>query len=482
MCEEGCESKGVNLTSMESICKCQFSDIVSNEFIEGNALIKGTVGEIADLLSSSNLNVLQCYKDVFKKEYFIKNTGGYIFIFITISEIALAMIFLIDGFPKIIKYVYNLQECFLAFNSNKSILKTKNDNKVSKKIKNINYPPKKDEKNKKNKKNNKLLPNNDNIKKRKAKSNKKVDDYIGLNSKSQKSDVFLKTSSYKLNKDKGIKSKMLLKKKSDNNDGIGNFIQQTSSNVSYNKLKKGKKSKHPKFNIDMEEYLKQDYDDMDFEDALKYDKRTFHEFFFDRFNENQIIMNTFFYKENIKPMSIKILLLLLNIDLYFVVNGLFFSEEYISQLYHSTEEEKFFTFVPRSFSRFFYTTMVGVVVGVIIDCMFVEEKKIKKIFLREKDNAMQLKYEIALISKSIKKNYIIFIILCLFISIISWYYVCCFNNVYPGVRAEWIKSSLIIIIIFQIITILTGLIEAILRLISFKYKSEKIYKLKQFFN
>ena len=482
LCEEGCESKGVNLTSMESICKCQFSDIVSNEFIEGNALIKGTVDEIADLLSSSNLNVLQCYKDVFKKEYFIKNTGGYIFIFITISEIALAMIFLIDGFPKIIKYVYNLQECFLAFNSNKSILKTKNDNKVSKKIKNINYPPKKDEKNKKNKKNNKLLPNNDNIKKRKAKSTKKVDDYIGLNSKSQKSDVFLKTSSYKINKDKGIKSKMLLKKKSDNNDGIGNFIQQTSSNVSYNKLKKGKKSKHPKFNIDMEEYLKQDYDDMDFEDALKYDKRTFHEFFSDRFNENQIIMNTFFYKENIKPMSIKILLLLLNIDLYFVVNGLFFSEEYISQLYHSTEEEKFFTFVPRSFSRFFYTTMVGVVVGVIIDCMFVEEKKIKKIFLREKDNAMQLKYEIALISKSIKKNYIIFIILCLFISIISWYYVCCFNNVYPGVRAEWIKSSLIIIIIFQIITILTGLIEAILRLISFKYKSEKIYKLKQFFN
>ena len=73
---------------------------------------------------------------------------------------------------------------------------------------------------------------------------------------------------------------MLLKKKSDNNDGIGNFIQQTSSNVSYNKLKKGKKSKHPKFNIDMEEYLKQDYDDMDFEDALKYDNQCQLKFFF----------------------------------------------------------------------------------------------------------------------------------------------------------------------------------------------------------
>jgi hypothetical protein len=196
---------------------------------------------------------------------------------------------------------------------------------------------------------------------------------------------------------------MLLKKKSENNLGISNFIQQTSSNSAYNKLKNRKNSKHPDLGIDMEEYLKQDFDDMDFEDALKYDTRSFYEFFSNRFYENQIIMNTFFYKENIKPMSIKILLLLLNIDLYFVVNGLFFSEEYISQLYHSTEEEKFFTFVPRSFSRFFYTTMVGVVVGVIIDCMFVEEKKIKKILLREKDDAMQLKYEIAIVTRSIKK-------------------------------------------------------------------------------
>ena len=113
---------------------------------------------------------------------------------------------------------------------------------------------------------------------------------------------------------------------------------------------------------------------------------------------------------------------------------------------------------------------------------FIEERKVKKIFLREKENPVQLRYEISITTKRIKKRYIIFIVLCFFISIISWYYVCCFNNVYPGVRAEWIKSSLIIIIIFQIITILTGLIEAILRLISFKYKSEKIYKLKQFFN
>ena len=53
------------------------------------------------------------------------------------------------------------------------------------------------------------------------------------------------------------------------------------------------------------------------------------------------------------------------------------SEDYISELFHSDEEEKFFSFFPRSISRFFYTTIVGVIVSTIMDCIFVEEKKLK---------------------------------------------------------------------------------------------------------
>ena len=74
----------------------------------------------------------------------------------------------------------------------------------------------------------------------------------------------------------------------------------------------------------MEEYVKTDIDDLEFEDALKTDKRGFCEYFCDRFKEEQIIMDTFFNREALKPMTIKIIILLLNIDLYFVINGLFF--------------------------------------------------------------------------------------------------------------------------------------------------------------
>ena len=63
----------------------------------------------------------------------------------------------------------------------------------------------------------------------------------------------------------------------------------------------------------------------------------------------------------------KIIIFILNIILYFVVNGLFFSEAYISEVYNLEGEEGFFDFFPRAINRFVYTTMVSLIVGFIVD-------------------------------------------------------------------------------------------------------------------
>ena len=133
--------------------------------------------------------------------------------------------------------------------------------------------------------------------------------------------------------------------------------------------------------------------------------------------------------------------------------------------------------IPRSIDRFFYTTLVGVIIGYVIDCFFYEEKKIKGIFKREKNIILILKYEISQIIRGIQRRNKLFIILSFFIIIITFYYIFCFNNIYVHMRNEWIKSSIIIIIVMQILSILACLLEAILRFISFRCKSEKIYKI-----
>ena len=171
------------------------------------------------------------------------------------------------------------------------------------------------------------------------------------------------------------------------------------------------------------------------------------------------------------------MLFVLEIDLYLFVNGLFFNEDYVSEVFHSTKPENFFTFIPRSIDRFFYTTLVGVIIGYVIDCFFYEEKKIKGIFKREKDSIIILKYEITQIIRGIQKRNAWFIILSFFIIIVTLYYIFCFNNIYPHMRNEWIKSSIIIIIVMQLLSLLACLLEAILRFISFRCKSEKIYKI-----
>ena len=451
LCEEGCFCKGVNLETMESICECKFNILINNEIIDNNALLSNTIGEVADILASSNLNVLKCYKNAFDKKLVRKGIGAFIILGITFVEIILALIFILYDMNMIRKYLFNLAHYYIFLFSKKN---KDNKNKINNIIKNtrlitgkVKAPPK----------------------------------------KSLKKDIALKNNRIKA-KMNSQQSLSLQKSESD-----GKLLKFSSTRH----LKKIKPKKLPKFkldhdkkyditevkkfgeNIDMEEYLKPDLDDLEYDDAIKYDKRTFFEFLSDRLKERQIIMDTFFKKENLRPISIKVILLLLNIDLYFVINGLFYNEEYISELFYSTEEESFFSFFPRSISRFFYATIVGLIIGIIIDWFFVEEKKIKRILIRERDNPMQLKYEISLNVTNIKKRYISFISICFFISIISWYYVSCFNSSYPGVQIEWIKSSITIIIIMQILSTLVVILEAILRSISFKFESEKVYKIKQ---
>ena len=528
LCDDGCNVKGVNLDSMESICECKFNDIINNDYFEGNALVENTLGEITEIIASSNLMVLKCYKNVFSLDNMRNNIGGYIIILILFFQIISTLLYFCYYKDKIIRYLYSISQYFI-------LSMVQNNIKIEKIVSKIKEPPKRhkkiymeDEVDKR-KENchhylrvqmRKNLANENNVTKVKKDSTTKVS-----RTEHQKSEIKGKIHQEltpKMNDElfnetnakrkKKLKRKNKFKNKGRNEDNKTNTNSQKSVYILYNSrkektnkfllrsqnklfndrletnklsldynfnLKNIKNLKNDCENIDFNEYLKTDVDDMDYDDAIKNDQRSFCNFFCDKLKEKQIIMDTFFSKDILRPISIKLILLLLQIDLYFVVNGLFYNEEYISKLFYSNEEEKFFSFFPRSISRFIYTSLVGVIVGIIIDFSFVEEKRVKRIFIRDKDDSLELKYEISVICKTLKERYSVFISIRIFITIISWYYICCFNSVYPNVKMEWIKSSIVIMIIMQILSIFLILLESILRGLSFKFQSEKLYKLKQ---
>ena len=145
LCETGCLTKGVDLKTLESICECKFNNFFTNDIIEENALLKGTLGEISDIISNSNLDVLKCYKDVFDKEYALKNIGGYIIIIIFVIELIFAIKFLAYDMSTIRKYLYNLSEKYIK------LIEDKKTNEIKHNQIKICVPPKKKEKNLKNK-------------------------------------------------------------------------------------------------------------------------------------------------------------------------------------------------------------------------------------------------------------------------------------------------------------------------------------------
>ena len=225
-----------------------------------------------------------------------------------------------------------------------------------------------------------------------------------------------------------------------------------------------------------DEYLQTEFENMDYDEILEKDKRNFCEYLKEKLLDNQYIINTFFNDEPFKPRSIKILLLTLQTDLYLFVNGLFYSEEYVSEIFH-LEKDTFYDTLSRFLENLVYAALVGIIIGYIIEWFFIEESRLKKLFKKKKEKIQELKYEINHIVRDIKIRYVLFIIITFIITIFTWIHISSFNIVYPNLKWEWLIFSGIIIVFMQIFSVIVCLVYSILRFISFKCKSEKIYKI-----
>ena len=489
LCDSGCTNAGVNLTAMTAICVCKYKELTEDDTDEVGNIYKEAVNEVYDILNKINVAVMACYKDIFDPKYFMSNLGGFILLTMILIQIIALIAYYYTSFFTMKKYVYDITESYLLYLNrsplfNNKIMKIKfinnqneddnanldeNKKKKNKKSKNNNFPPKK-------------LPTNKNSSKDIYKIHNNTDKKVNDKIKKKKTHELLEEKlSYE-----DIKK---FKKGSINNSGNNSKVKLYSKNMNYlEKSEYSNKSNNPIIfkkeksrlfliqNPIFEKYLSKEFCDMHFYEVIKKDTRLFFDYFCDKMKHKQVFLELFCVRDPLKPVPLKLLLLILNLEIFFVVNAMFINEDYVSELFHSKKEETFFSFIPRSINRSIYTLYVKICVNYFIECLFVEERRIKNVFRREKNDLPNLKYQISIIMKEIKIRYNLFIIIAGVFSIFSWYYISCFNNIYPHMRMEWIKSSLLFIILFYFLSILVILVNSVLRFVSFEVKSEKIYK------
>ena len=452
LCEKGCENVGIDIKTMKAKCECKFIDVVNIDMISNNVYGEA-IQEILDIISELNIAVLKCIKDIFKKENFVKSTGGFIIISLFAGQLICFIKYAIDGLYYIRKYIFTLTDSYINYQGGEIFKKD------------INLPPKRKKKGK-----NMNILNINNISYNQSKiisDNSNNTSKKGMISKEQKNSLLNNKANNKL-----LKLDTIRKKNSD-------LIYKNHTLVQKIKIYSNNNEKN---NFDMREYLSISFDENDFDDVIDKESRKFCQYFCEKFKMNQIFINTFFIKEDLRPRSLKILVLIMTIELYFLLNALFYNEDYLSNLFYSNKEEKFYSFIPRRFNEFIYTSAVSGFISYLVGYVFVDEEKIKKIFRRHKEADIKMRYELSLVIKDIENKFTTIIIISLVLTIFCFIYFSCFNYVYPYIKIEWIKSSLFILIIMQFINVLMIINECILRYAAIKCKSERIFKLSQIFD
>ena len=112
----------------------------------------------------------------------------------------------------------------------------------------------------------------------------------------------------------------------------------------------------------------------------------------------------------------------------------------------------------------------------------VEEKRFKKLLINNQKDIIKLKIEVAKLNDLIQKRIIIFFIIVLAVFIFSFLHIVSFNYVFHYTQFEWIKSSIFIFIIIELLMIIVCLLYTFIRKMSYKCKSDRMFRLSQIIN
>ena len=411
LCEENCDYNGYDNETKRAKCKCK----IKERFLSISEINfdKGKLIEFFNLKNTINIYVLKCIKLFFSKDGLINNIGSYILLFVIFVNIPLLITFLIKEFHFLNKIIYN-------------IIKT---NKI--------------ENNKINKKENKRKINNNiiNTSKKNLKNN-----FIKTALKSPK--LFLKLKKKIKNnppKSKKIKPNIYFNESKTNDHISGKSMRILSikdeSKLSINKIFNLNNNRKIIKNRKSEIILLNDYElnNLKYKDALKIDKRTYIQYYISLIKRKQILIFTFYTKDDYNSGIIKISLLLFSFSLYFTVNTLFFSDSTMHEIYEDKGSFDFLYQIP----QILYSTIISGVNNTIVSYLSLSEKNILKIKEAKEKNKNDINNLVAKTKKCLIIKFVIFFILNFLFLTFFWYYLGCFCAVYKNTQSHLIKDTLI---------------------------------------
>ena len=476
LCQEGCHFNLYSIDKKQSKCSCnvqQNNTIDSKATNSSDKLDKKNFGEsFYSTLKNSNFMVLKCYKLAISLKNIFKNIGRIIMTVLLCLIIILIFLCIVYEIKKISNFISTIlgsklyksidDENILKRNSSNLLIKSK----IGKSIKKSSSS--KFQRKKRTKKEPPLR------KLKKAKSEKKKSFKIGKDFKEKKSKFLDNNSSkknLKITDSKMISSKRALYSRKPTihiNINNLNFERSKKRSKSYKskniiKIKQGKLIEEQKIS-----YNDRELNSLKYEEALKYDKRSYFQYYCSLLLQKHLILFTFYSSKDYNLYTIKIILFLLSFSLYFSVNGLFFSDDTMHKLYEDRGKFDIIFQIP----QIIYSAIVSGIINTILKQLSLSDKNMIAL-KQEKEYNMALKKS-KVIKGCLYMKFIIFFILSLSFMLFFWYFISCFCAVFSNTQIILIKDTCLSFGLSMIYPFGLNLLPGFFRLPAIKAKNKNM--------
>ena len=433
ICENNCTFREYNNILKESICNCQIKtkQIIISEIINNDILKKN----FDEQEVSTNMITMKCFSTLFTKDGISTNIASYIFEFIIAFFFTAAFLFYKFGYHLLDENIKEIIE-----SKNKKIKKNKDNNiksKIKSKKKESNFAPKKKKK--------KVIINSPN------ESNKSFKIFKQNSNLRSSAKVDFKNSQ------KSIISLNINKKKS-----------KLSSDINILNMSENKEKIIDSFN-DFELNF------FPYNQALKYDKRTYLQYYFSLLKTKHPIIFSFIPINDYNLILIKLCIFLLFFSFIYAINGAFFNEDSIHKIYEDKGAYNFVYFIPKIIISF----VISNIAYIIIKYISLSERNLLEI--KNEESFYKASNRADKVRRCLVIKYICFFIISIVFLLFLWYYLSSFGAVFKNTQVYLIKNVLISLSISIIYPFLINLIPGILRILSLKNKNKEwIYTLSKF--
>ena len=171
--------------------------------------------------------------------------------------------------------------------------------------------------------------------------------------------------------------------------------------------------------------------------ALKYDSRTYCEYYFSLIRTKHNLFLSFYYDKDYNSRIIKIDLFIFSFIINYFINALFFDDDTMHKIYEDKGKFSFIYQLP----QIIYSSLISSVLNTVLKLLALSENNILQYKSIKNDKDINKK-ETELINK-LNIKFLLFFVISSILLLFFWYYLSMFSAIYTNTQIHLIKDILI---------------------------------------